>query len=113
MKANTSKLIRFISEKFSYIGKKPLCNLKSHRAPNLFGFCFPLCWRCTSIVIGTLAGHIIYHQNYYNKSLQWVGIVLMIPLIIDSYLQYGLDLESTNFRRIITGLLTGFGLSYL
>ncbi|MCT8977078.1 DUF2085 domain-containing protein [Clostridium sp. CX1] len=108
-----SKLPNYILSRLHHIGKKPLCNLKAHRAPIIFGFCFPLCWRCTSLIIGIITGNIIQHQYYYNKGLQWIGIVSILPLAIDGYLQYVLEVESTNLRRIITGLLTGFGLSYL
>jgi len=93
------------------IGKLPVCNLRADRAPHICGLCFPFCWRCTSIIAGFLLSN--------NTLVLWIemnffiALFLCIPTVIDGTLQYYLKIESTNFRRIWTGLLAGIGLSFV
>lgn len=102
--------------RFSNFGKLPLCNQRSERAPKLFGFCFPLCWRCTAIILGwkliapllaNLFGNIVL--TLVQKGL--LISILLIPALIDGGNQYYFQKkESTNFLRIITGLPAGFAI---
>lgn len=39
----------------------------------------------------------------------WVGLLLMIPMTLDGGIQRATRYESTNIRRLITGLLGGYG----
>jgi uncharacterized membrane protein len=40
-----------------------------------------------------------------------LSILLMLPCIIDSCDQYWFGVESTNFRRVFTGVLCGIGIA--
>ena len=57
--------------------------------------------------------HGVYANN--RRTLVWLacGIVLCLPLIADGFLQLLTTYESTNFKRILTGLPFGFGLGVL
>lgn len=66
---------------------------------------FPICARCTGILIGYFIG-IIY--ILFNKNLNIIiELSFMIPLLIDGTGQYLGYFESTNIRRLITGTLAG------
>ena len=66
---------------------------------------FPICARCTGILIGYFIG-IIY--ILFNKNLHIIiELSFMIPLLIDGTGQYLGYFRSTNIRRLITGTLAG------
>lgn len=92
-------------------GEKPLCNRKPNTAPHIGRFCFPLCWRCTSIIVGFFSWYTI--QLFAPIVPAFMGIIMIIPCAVDGCLQYIKNIESSNNRRIITGLLCGFGFSIL
>ncbi len=96
-------------------GETPLCNGRPERAPHIGSFCFPLCWRCTSIIAG-------YSVCYWTKPVFLsshiilgliISIGLIIPCAYDGVRQVLSDYESSNPLRIITGLLAGIGMSIL
>lgn len=81
------------------------CHKQPERSFFYKGKQFPICARCTGILLGYILG-IIY--VLFFKSL---GIILefslMIPLLIDGWGQYIGWFKSTNSRRLITGILAG------
>ena len=95
------------------IGKVPLCNECAERAPHIKGFCFPLCWRCTSLCIGVITGTIVFDALMLEGHFWLFRLLLCIPCILDGTLQEMTSYRSTNRRRIWTGLLAGVGLSAL
>ena len=97
---------------FSKLGKEPLCNGHAERAPHIKEFCFPLCWRCLSIVIGASVGGIIIPNCFFHPTaMLFAGVALCVPCLIDGLVQRATDYESTNRKRCITGLLAGIGFS--
>lgn len=66
---------------------------------------FPLCARCTGILIGYIIG-IIYILVFRDLHIV-IELLLMIPLLIDGTGQYLGYFKSTNIRRLITGILAG------
>lgn len=102
--------------RFSNFGRLPLCNQRADRAPRIFGFTFPICWRCFSIFLGLkLLGPVtfslfeIYPFTIIQKGI--IIVILLTPALIDGVNQYYFQKkESTNFLRILTGLLAGVGL---
>ena len=71
---------------------------------------FPVCARCTGIFISTIITYIIYFKRRVKVDK---CIWMIIPMIIDGTLQYFGMCESNNKRRFITGLLGGFGCTYI
>lgn len=66
---------------------------------------FPICARCTGILVGYILG-IIYVISF--KSIGFIiEFSLIIPLLIDGGGQYLGWFKSTNTRRLITGILAG------
>lgn len=80
-----------------------------HRIPErsffIKGKQFPICARCTGILVGYFIG-IIYLLLTFKHNLI-LEIVFMIPLAIDGIGQYLGYWISNNKRRFLTGILAG------
>ena len=88
-----------------------LCHQKPERSFFLGKYQFPFCARCSGIIFGVLIGLVFFllvqYENYYLMILLW------IPMIIDGLVQKYTSYLSNNKRRLITGLLFGFGYIYV
>ena len=101
-----------IKEYVTWIGKKPLCNKDRKRAPIIFGHSFILCWRCLGLIIGGLIGSYLYLVGTLNyKNNMYFIFLLGTPFYIDTITQYIGNIESTNKKRFITGVLLGVALA--
>jgi len=99
--------------RLSNIGRLPVCNQKPSRAPKIMNFSFPLCWRCLSICFSIILGLKIISFNVNYRLNILYAIILLIPCLIDGILQYYFYIESTNFRRVVTGIFAGLGIAIL
>jgi uncharacterized membrane protein len=86
------------------------CHQKSERSFFIKDYQFPVCARCTGIL---LIKSIAWLANCITDIPSWTSILLLIPMAVDGTLQYLLKTESTNRRRFLTGLLGGFAVSTL
>jgi len=92
-------------------GAKMGCHQMPDRSFSYKGYQFPVCARCTGVIIGEFISIIAI---LCALKISWLYIVFMIvPLSIDGGLQYINVWKSNNVRRIITGILAGFGLTYV
>ena len=96
------KLMRF--------GDRIGCHQKPERSFFFKGYQFPVCARCTGVIIGEVIAIICL---FFLALKWWFSLLFLIPMGIDWGLQYLKILESSNYRRLITGLLGGFGLTYI
>ncbi len=71
---------------------------------------FPICARCTGELIGILSSLVI--SFFYIPEL-WVLGVLILPMVIDGFVQLLTKYKSTNFRRVVTGTLFGYSIGAL
>ncbi|RJU90857.1 MAG: DUF2085 domain-containing protein [Candidatus Poseidoniales archaeon] len=55
----------------------------------------------------------VYQKNWRTMAWLGVGLLLCLPLIADGFLQLLTSYESTNTKRILTGVPFGFGLGVL
>ena len=96
--------------KLMNIGARLGCHQMPERSFFYKGYQFPLCARCTGLVIGYLMGILIY----FLKIINWeIAILLCIPLVIDGGSQY-LKWRMSNQRlRLITGILCSIGIMVL
>lgn len=107
-------VIYLLLDRFSYFGTKPLCNLEPERALNINGFVFPLCYRCMSIILSCIIFIIILMmlKPKRNRIILPFCILAILSCLIDGVLQYFLGIESTNFRRCLTGTACGVSVAY-
>lgn len=109
---NPARRNKYMIERLLNIGHLPVCNQNSGRAPHLFNFCFPLCWRCSSILFSMIVFSYLLKRLDIRPAML-IGMLLLIPCAADGILQYYFHIESTNVRRIMTGLLAGTGLTII
>ncbi|HAX72763.1 MAG TPA: hypothetical protein DCY20_04505 [Firmicutes bacterium] len=82
-----------------------LCHKMPQRSFFYKGKQFPICARCTGILVGYGIG-ILYICLIHKTHLVY-ELGLMIPIAIDGIGQYLGRWESTNTRRFVTGVLAG------
>ncbi len=70
----------------------------------------PVCARCEGELFGILAALIAI---WWMRPPYWLMAVIMIPMIADGLIQGLTKYESTNRRRLITGVLFGFGITMI
>ena len=83
------------------------CHQMYERSFNYKGYQFPVCARCTGIFVGNIIGIFLYIINIKISII--TGLVLILIMIIDGLLQLFNIKDSTNIRRLITGVLAGVG----
>ncbi len=91
-------------------GNKLGCHQRPDRSFFFKGYQFPVCARCTGVVVGEI---IALFCLIFVKIEWWINLLLLIPMGIDWGLQFLKILTSDNYRRLITGLLGGFGLTFI
>lgn len=105
-------VIRNLKPNLFGIGKIPLCNKKKERAPKIFSFVFPLCYRCIGLVIGGLLGGQMYSNGVLNYKNNLIFIlILSLPFLLDTLAQNMLKKNNTNTKRLLTGILFGIALA--
>ncbi len=95
---------------FDYSGL--LCHRRPDRSFFYKGHQFPVCARCTGFYISVFA-YIIFAYLFpinYTINTFYLGILLLFPVFIDGYTQFLELRESTNYLRLLTGLMGGIGL---
>lgn len=96
--------------KLMNIGSRLGCHQMPERSFFYKGYQFPVCARCTGLIIGYLLGVLIY----FLKVLNWkIAIILCIPLVLDGGIQYLNWRISNQVLRLITGILCGIGIMFL
>lgn len=93
------------------INRLKLCHQIPERSFHYKSKQFPVCARCTGILLGYCTIPLFYLEII--KIPISLIILLNIPLLIDSISQYLGLRESNNILRLITGILSGFACSAL
>lgn len=101
-----------MKNKLPAIGRFPLCNGRSERAPHICGYTFILCWRCAGLLSGCLLCHTAILLRFVHYHFV-VGIAFVLPCVLDAICSHIKRLESTNVRRFVTGLLAGIGVAFM
>ena len=86
------------------------CHQRPERSFFVRGYQMPVCARCEGELIGILAALIAI---WFFRPPYWVMAVIMLPMIADGLIQGLTKYESTNWRRLITGILFGFGITMI
>jgi len=91
------------------IGRNIGCHQKSCRSFYYKDYQFPLCSRCTGIVIGEFIIAPVVLLFGFNSI--YLNIILFALMAMDGLLQYFHILASNNIRRLVTGLGAGYALT--
>ena len=86
--------------------------MSCHRIPErclvVAGRRMPVCARCFGSYLGHAAAVILF---LFGVRIHWaLGLALVVPMGINWGIQRWLGIMSTNPRRLVTGLMAGFGL---
>jgi uncharacterized membrane protein len=84
------------------------CHRRKDRSIWFFGLEKVLCSRCLGMLFGGMAG-ILCVISHVRIDPAW-SLLLLLPLVLDGFLQLVRDRESTNGIRLVTGFLFGVGL---
>ncbi|MCI7656497.1 DUF2085 domain-containing protein [Anaerotignum sp.] len=87
------------------------CHCRADRSFFFHGKQFPICARCTGEMIGILAGIPVFFLMPAPPA--WVLALFLLPLVADGCIQRLTAYESTNLRRLVTGILFGYGIMML
>lgn len=91
-------------------GDRVGCHQMPERSFFYHGYQFPVCARCTGVLIGSLLAIPLFFKIGFRKVPVFIGLGLMW---VDWVLQKAEVCESTNKRRLITGITGGFGVMSL
>ena len=94
-----------IYQKIMKLGKATGCHQSPERSFFFHGRQFPFCARCTGVFLGELAGIFTFKVGEITGPLICVFLGFMMA---DWGIQYITKHESTNQRRLITGMLCGY-----
>ena len=86
------------------------CHQRPERSFFVKGYQMPVCARCEGELIGTLISLIAI---WFIRPTFPVLAILMVPMVLDGLIQALTKYESTNGRRLTTGILFGFGAGML
>lgn len=108
------KIIDFINQRIKAFGSAPLCNLTAEHGICIKNFYLPMCARCTGVLAGCIVTIFIFlfivRKRKYRLCLHIISFLLAVPCLLDGLLQYVWNIESNNYRRILTGLLLGLSI---
>ena len=74
---------------------------------------FPVCSRCTGLYIGLFTTIILLFYIEFHPILIFIGPLMLLPTLLDGFLQYCGIRMSTNLIRFITGVIGGIGLAIM
>lgn len=92
-----------------FCGKYARCHQMPERSFFLGSYQFPLCARCTGIMLGRMLAILLFPFVLLPLRTALILLpVLMLPLPIDGLTQRFTKYRSNNLKRVITGILWGF-----
>jgi uncharacterized membrane protein len=103
-----SKLRSSILEQIIIIGNHSGCHQLPERSFFYKGKQFPVCARCTGVFVGEVTSIMLLLIDITPGII--VSFCLLFIMGLDWLIQKVDLIESTNIRRLITGILGGYGL---
>ena len=92
-------------------GKRLGCHQMDSRSFCFKGYQFPVCARCTGVLIGEVITILLLLLNFKISIVY--SLLLLAIMGVDWFIQYINILESNNIRRLITGICGGIGLTFI
>jgi uncharacterized membrane protein len=103
-----SKLRLSVLSLLQEIGDRSGCHQMPERSFHINGYTFPVCARCTGVFLGQLLAVVVFLCGL--KCPWYIAASLLALMGLDWLIQQLGIRESTNLRRLITGLCGGYGL---
>lgn len=103
-----SRLRQAVLENLRILGNHSGCHQLPERSFFYKGKQFPVCARCTGVLIGQMSAILFMIFAFIINPI--TSAILLLIMGIDWFIQYIDLLESTNVRRLISGSFGGFGL---
>ena len=91
-------------------GRSSGCHQMPERSFFIRGKQFPVCARCTGVMIGNIAAYVMFFLYAIPQEICILGCATMF---LDWFVQYIGIRESTNVRRLVTGMIGGLSLTTL
>ena len=88
-----------------------LCHRREDRSFKVHGHVFPVCARCTGIIVGFALAVLLLNIEYRVPSIY--SVIFIIPLLMDGFSQSFGWRESNNLLRLLTGIVFGIGFMYI
>lgn len=95
---------------FMRFGAAMGCHQMPERSFFYKGYQFPLCARCAGLLIGYLVGIIVWFIYPFPLA---ICAVLCVPMAVDGSTQYLKLRVSTQYLRLLTGILGGIGITMI
>ena len=92
--------------KWMKYGRRLGCHQMPERSLFVKGYQFPVCARCTGVIISSFLATFIFF--WYRLSIR-MSILFCVIMFIDWFIQRINIRASTNLRRFVTGLFGGYG----
>lgn len=92
------------------LGGRLGCHQMPERSFFIKGYQFPVCARCTGVIVSSVLALIVFLKK--KLPIKWC-IAMSGVMLLDWGLQRLEIKESTNKRRLVTGLIGGFGYATL
>jgi uncharacterized membrane protein len=102
------KLRETVLDLLQDIGDRSGCHQMPERSFKIGSYVFPVCARCTGVFFGQLAAVILALFGVICP--YYIALCLLGVMGLDWLIQRVGLRESTNARRLVTGILGGFGL---
>lgn len=87
------------------------CHGEEKKCLHLNGKHLPLCARCTGAIIGHCAAILSSFFFTFNNSIYLITAALLLIMFLDWWMQNNRKWYHSNFTRLITGILGGFGIA--
>lgn len=94
--------------KWMRLGKLYGCHQRADRSFFINGWQMPVCARCLGVAISTPIAVILFFIHRISVS---VAFIMAAVMLVDWTIQFVGLLPSTNIRRLITGIIGGFGVT--
>jgi uncharacterized membrane protein len=94
-------------KKLMKLGEKTGCHQITERSFSFHGYQYPVCARCTGVILGYFIAIPAFILTGYHKKISITACLIMFT---DWSLQATKVKESNNWRRFITGIAGGFGI---
>lgn len=102
--SDDNQLLKWI--KYMKYGKILGCHQKPERSFFYKGYQFPVCARCTGVVISSIISVVF---SFFCDFPIYLSILMSLVMFFDWLIQFLKIKQSTNKRRFITGMIGGFG----